>query len=67
LLPSLAQLTAHPLHQLGNPANILKRRTRIAELQAEIDERRAELERYSHHHWQEFVHLIEIYSDWLFR
>ncbi len=55
-----AQLTAHPLHQLGNPANILKRRTRISELQAEIDERRAELERYSHHHWQEFVHLIEI-------
>jgi superfamily II RNA helicase len=55
-----AQLTAHPLHQLGNPANILKRKTRIAQLQEEIAERRAELEQYSHRHWEEFVHLIEI-------
>lgn len=55
-----AQLTAHPLHQLGNPASILKRKTRIAQLQEEIAERRAELEQYSHRHWEEFVHLIEI-------
>ncbi|MGL5923392.1 DEAD/DEAH box helicase [Chroococcidiopsis sp.] len=54
------QLTAHPLHHLGNPASILKRKTRIAQLQTEIEETEAELERYAHRHWEEFLHLMEI-------
>lgn len=54
------QLTAHPLHHLGNPGSILKRKTRIAQLQTEIEERKLELERYAHRHWEEFLHLMEI-------
>ncbi len=55
-----AQLAAHPLHQLGNPASILKRQTKIIQLQAEIAERRDQLNHYSQGHWEEFLHLIEI-------
>jgi superfamily II RNA helicase len=55
-----AQLAAHPLHQLGNPASILKRQTKIIQLQAEIAERRDQLNQYSQGHWEEFLHLIEI-------
>ncbi len=54
------QINAHPMHNLGNPSSILKRKTKISQLQAEIVERRAELDGYSHRHWEEFVHLIEI-------
>ena len=55
-----AQLEAHPLHSLGNPATILKRRTKSIQLQAELAEREAELNRQSQRHWEEFLHLIEI-------
>ena len=55
-----SQLTTHPLHKLGKPSSILKRKTKISELQTEIATRRAELNGYSHRHWEEFVHLIEI-------
>lgn len=55
-----AQLEEHPIHELGNPSAILKRRTRSIQLQAEIAEREAELNRQSQHHWQEFLYLIEI-------
>jgi len=55
-----AQLESHPLRQLGNPANIFKRQKRSIQLEAEIAERQAELNRYSHRHWEEFLHLIEI-------
>lgn len=55
-----AQLEAHPLHELGNPASILKRRTKSTQLQAEIAAREAELNRQSQRHWEEFLHLIEI-------
>ncbi len=55
-----AQLAEHSLHQLGNPGSILKRRTKNIQLQAEIAEREAELNRHSQSHWQEFLHLIEI-------
>lgn len=54
------QLQAHPLHQLGNPASILKRQKRSIQLQAEIAEREEELNRQSQHHWEEFSHLMEI-------
>ena len=54
------QLAEHSIHQLGNPGSILKRRTKNIQLQAEIAEREAELNRHSQSHWQEFLHLIEI-------
>jgi len=55
-----AQLQAHPLHQLGNPASILKRRTKSIQLEAEIELRQQELNRQSQRNWEEFLHLIEI-------
>ena len=55
-----AQLADNPLHVLGSPATILKRKTKIVELEAEITTRQAELEQYSHRHWEEFLHLMEI-------
>ncbi len=54
------QLTSHPLHQVGNPATILKRKTKITQLELEIAERKAELSYYSQRHWEEFLRLIEI-------
>ena len=54
------QLTSHPLHQVGNPATILKRKTKISQLELEIAERKAELSYYSQRHWEEFLRLIEI-------
>jgi superfamily II RNA helicase len=55
-----AQLQAHPLHQAGNPASLLKRRKRSIQLEAEIAELQAQLSRQSQRHWEEFLHLIEI-------
>lgn len=55
-----AQLQAHPLREIGNPATIFKRRNKLTQLQAEIVERRAELSGQSQHHWEEFLHLIDI-------
>ena len=55
-----AQLQTHPIHQSGNLANIFKRRTKSTQLEAEIAARQAELNRQSQHHWEEFLHLIEI-------
>lgn len=55
-----AQLEAHPLYHLGNPATILKRRNRSMQLEADIAELQAELDWQSRHHWDEFLHLIEI-------
>ncbi len=55
-----AQLAAHPLHQFNNPAAILKRQKRSLQLEAEIAEREDQLNQQSQHHWQEFLHLMEI-------
>src|SRR6476469_6629157 len=55
-----AQLEAHPLHQWGNSATLLKRQRRVQNLQEDIAQRQAKLEQLSHQHWEEFVHLIEI-------
>ncbi|MBD2097464.1 RNA helicase [Trichocoleus sp. FACHB-591] len=54
------QLEAHPLHQWGNSATLLKRQRRVQNLQEDIAQRQAKLEQLSHQHWEEFVHLIEI-------
>jgi len=54
------QIQAHPLHQSGNPASILKRRNKSIQLEAEIAALQAELNRQSQSHWEEFLHLIEI-------
>lgn len=54
------QLESHPLHQSGNASGIFKRKTRIAELEAEIQELQAQVEQQSQRHWEEFLSLIEI-------
>ncbi|HEY9744180.1 MAG TPA: DEAD/DEAH box helicase, partial [Coleofasciculaceae cyanobacterium] len=38
------QLEAHPLHQSGNASNIFKRRTQVAELEAEIQQMQAQVD-----------------------
>ncbi len=55
-----AQIEAHPVHQWGNRANILKRRRRLEALEEEIRDRKEKLDRQSQRHWEEFLHLIEI-------
>jgi superfamily II RNA helicase len=54
------QLEAHPLHQSGNAASLFKRRTQVAELEAEIQQMQAQVEQQSQRHWEEFLNLIEI-------
>ncbi|MBV9389453.1 MAG: RNA helicase [Chroococcidiopsidaceae cyanobacterium CP_BM_ER_R8_30] len=55
-----AKLQTHPIHKVGNPANIFKRRARSLQLETEIAVRQAELNQQSQHHWEEFLNLIEI-------
>jgi len=55
-----AQLEAHPLRELGNPSNLIKRQKRRFVLQEEINERQAQFRGNQAHHWQEFLNLIEI-------
>jgi superfamily II RNA helicase len=54
------QLEAHPLHQSGNASNIFKRRTQVAELEAEIQQMQAQVDQQSQRNWEEFLNLIEI-------
>lgn len=55
-----SQVESHPMHQMGDPASLFKRRNKLLQLQAEIAEREVELNRQSQRHWEEFLHLIEI-------
>ncbi|GAB1542966.1 DEAD/DEAH box helicase [Scytonema sp. NUACC21] len=54
------QLEAHPLHQDGNASTIVKRKSRVAELEAEIKQLRSQVDQQSQRHWEEFLNLIEI-------
>jgi superfamily II RNA helicase len=54
------QIEAHPVHTTGNPAAVLKRKTRCAEIEAEIQELQAYIEQQSQHYWEEFLCLITI-------
>jgi superfamily II RNA helicase len=55
-----AQLQAHPLHEFGDPGQIVKRAQRLIKIEEEIASRRSKLERYSQRYWQEFLNLMEI-------
>lgn len=55
-----AQLAAHPIHQWGNPAALLKRFRRMLSLQEEISDRQEKLDLQTQRHWDEFLDLIEI-------
>ncbi len=54
------QLEAHPLSQAGNIAAVFKRKTRVAELETEIQQLQAQVAQQSQRHWEEFLNLIEI-------
>ena len=54
------QMESSPLHGLGNAASIYKRQARAAQLEAEIQELRSQVEQESQRHWDEFITLIEI-------
>ncbi|MFM7425472.1 MAG: DEAD/DEAH box helicase, partial [Elainella sp.] len=55
-----AQLKEHPLHQLGDPAYIMKRQKKIDRMQDELENRQEKLQQYSQRYWQEFLSLMEI-------
>ncbi|WAL58180.1 DEAD/DEAH box helicase [Thermocoleostomius sinensis] len=55
-----AQLQAHPLHEFGDPGQIVKRAQRLIKLEEDIASRQSKLERYSQRYWQEFLNLMEI-------
>ncbi len=54
------QLKTHPLHNWGNPSQLLKRHKRRLALQDEINRRQAEFRENQAQHWQEFLNLMEI-------
>jgi superfamily II RNA helicase len=55
-----AQLKTHPIHQLGDPAQLMKRQKRIERLQTELADRQEKLSQYSQRYWQEFLNLMEV-------
>jgi superfamily II RNA helicase len=55
-----AQIDSHPLRQFGEPGPLLKRYSRLAKMQDELESRVAKLDRYSQRYWQEFLSLMEI-------
>lgn len=55
-----AQLKTHPLHELGDPAYLLKRQKRIERLQEELKSRQEKFSQYTQRYWQEFLDLMEI-------
>lgn len=54
------QLQAHPAHEWGNPANLLKRQHRVERLQSELSDRQEKLSIQTEHYWNEFLNLMEI-------
>jgi superfamily II RNA helicase len=54
------QLESHPLHQLGEPAALLKRHRRAAALLEEIQKCEGRLQEQYQRHWEEFIDLIKI-------
>jgi superfamily II RNA helicase len=55
-----AQLQTHPLRQFGDPSYLLKRHSRIAKIQQDIQARQSKLNQYTQRYWQEFLNLMEI-------
>jgi superfamily II RNA helicase len=54
------QVTEHPVHQWGNPGNLLKRQHRITRLREELSDRQQKLGKLSQRYWQEFLNLLDI-------
>jgi superfamily II RNA helicase len=54
------EIAAHPVHQWGNRATILKRQQRIKVLEENLQSRQSKFEQLSQRHWEEFLNLIEI-------
>lgn len=55
-----AQAEEHPVKEWGNPRILLKGWRRMTELEAEIGDRKTQLQDELARHWQEFLNLIEI-------
>lgn len=55
-----AQLSTHPLNQLGSPSTLLKRQSRVQKLEAQIRSQEQALQKYLSSHWEEFLRLIDI-------
>jgi len=57
------QVQLHPVHQWRHRGNLQKRRRHLDDIEADIRDRKAKLERQTHRHWQEFLGLIEILKE----
>ena len=57
------QMQAHPVHQWGNRATILKRQKRMTAIREELQDRRTKLDRQAHRYWEAFLDLIDILRD----
>jgi superfamily II RNA helicase len=57
------QVENHPVHQWDNRGRLLKRQNRLEQLEAELDDRRSKLQRYTHRHWEEFLSLMEVLQE----
>ncbi len=55
-----AQLQSHPLHQIGEPSQFLKRQHRIERMQTELASRRQKLDQHTQRYWQEFLDLMAV-------
>lgn len=53
-----AEIENHRIHEWGNPSKLIKRQRRLEELDREIQEYQAELDKRSAHYWEEFLNLI---------
>ncbi|WP_088892101.1 DEAD/DEAH box helicase [Leptolyngbya ohadii] len=54
------QIQTHPLRQLGDPGNLIKRQKRIWDLEEKLRDRQGKFQQYSQRYWQEFLSLMEV-------
>lgn len=56
-------IATHPIHQLRDRSALLKRTARAAEIELELSDRTAKLERLQSRHWEEFLNLIYVLQE----
>jgi superfamily II RNA helicase len=53
-------LDQHPASRLNNPNRLLKQQQQLEQWQAELCDRKAKYDQFSHRYWQEFVNLMTV-------
>lgn len=57
------QVENHPVHRWESRGRLLKRQKRLAQIEADLSDRREKLQRYSHRHWEEFISLMDVLRE----